>query len=208
MATSDLNLLETHLQDWRELLILWAQNGTLTRAAQEALQLEGEPEKLRELVGEWSQRDFGNLPPVVLLPASAMPGAAGAYAISTGTIYMNQEWLASANKERVISLLTEDLVHHLDGLLNEDDTPGDEGEAFSALINHQSLSESERLATGSQNDSIQVSVNNTCLPAESASATAIEALNKLLGIVGIPPPSGDKELVGECVSFVKRYTQE
>ena len=86
MATSDLNLLETHLQDWRELLILWAQNGTLTRAAQEALQLEGEPEKLRELVGEWSQRDFGNLPPVVLLPASAMPGAAGAYAISTGTI--------------------------------------------------------------------------------------------------------------------------
>jgi hypothetical protein len=69
VATSDLTLLETLLQDWRELLNLWAQNGTLSRAAQDALQLEGEPEKLRELVGEWSQGDFRNLPQVVLLPA-------------------------------------------------------------------------------------------------------------------------------------------
>ena len=69
MATSDLTLLETLLQDWRELLSLWAANGTLSRAAQDALQLEGEPEKLRELVGEWSQGDFRNLLPVVLLPA-------------------------------------------------------------------------------------------------------------------------------------------
>ena len=46
MATSDLTLLDTLLQEWREHLSLWAQNGTLTRAAQYALQLEGEPEKL------------------------------------------------------------------------------------------------------------------------------------------------------------------
>ena len=143
-----------------------------------------------------------------MLEGSVLPGAAGAYAISTGTIYLNGDWLASASEDRVIAVLTEELGHHLDGLLNEDDTPGDEGEAFSALINHQGLSESERLATDSQNDSIQVSVNNTALAAESASATAIEALNKLLGIVGIPPPSGDRRRLGECVRFVKRYTQE
>jgi hypothetical protein len=208
MATSELTLLEMLLQDWRELLSLWAANGTLSRTAQDALQLEGEPEKLRELVGEWKQGDFRNIPPVVLLPASAMPSAVGAYAISTGTIYLNQEWLALANKDRVIIVLTEELGHHLDRLLNEDDTPGDEGEAFSALINHHVLSESERLATGGQSDSIKISVNNTSLLAESASATAIEALNKLLGIVGIMPPSGAKYLAGECVSFVKRYTQE
>lgn len=137
MATSNLTFLETLLQEWRQLLILWAQNGTLARAAQEALQLEGEPEKLRELVGEWKQGDFINLPPVLLLPASAMPGAAGAYAISTGTIYLNQDWLSLANKDRVIGVLTEELGHHLDGLLNTSDTPGDEGELFSLkLIAH------------------------------------------------------------------------
>ncbi|MCP9861360.1 hypothetical protein KBZ33_20280, partial [Cyanobium sp. Cruz-8D1] len=134
MATSYLNLLETHLQDWRELLIVWATNGTLSRAAQTALQLEGEPEKLRELVGEWSQGDFRNLPPVVLLPAGDMPGAAGAYAISTRTIYLNQDWLQSANREQALAVLTEELGHHLDGLLNASDTPGDEGELFSDLL--------------------------------------------------------------------------
>ncbi len=71
------------MQDWRELLSMWAKNGTLSRAAQNALQLDGVPEKLSRLVGEWSQGDFRNLPLVVLLPASAMPGAVGAYAIST-----------------------------------------------------------------------------------------------------------------------------
>lgn len=69
MATSEITFLETLLDAWREQLRLWAQNGTLTLAAQDALQLEGEPEKLCELVGEWSQGDFRNLPPVVLLPA-------------------------------------------------------------------------------------------------------------------------------------------
>ena len=106
MATSDLTLLDTLLQEWRALLSLWAQNGTLTRAAQDALQREGEPEKLRELVGELSQGDFRNLPPVVLLPASAMPGAVGAYAISTGTIYLNQDWLNTVAQQRAIVVLT------------------------------------------------------------------------------------------------------
>ncbi|MCP9902493.1 peptidoglycan DD-metalloendopeptidase family protein [Cyanobium sp. Cruz CV11-17] len=137
MASTDLTLLETLLQDWRELLSLWAANGTLSRAAQHALQLDGEPEKLSQLVREWSQGDFRNLPPVVLLPSSDMPGAVGAYAISTGTIYLNQDWLASANKDRVIGVFTEELGHHLDGLLNTSDTPGDEGELFSLkLIAH------------------------------------------------------------------------
>ncbi len=201
-------LLTALLADWQLLLQGWASSGRLTAAAQEALLLNGVPQALKELVAQWSAGVFTGIPPVVLLPASAMPSAAGAYAISTGMIYLNQDWLASANKERVISVLTEELGHHLDALLNEDDTSGDEGEAFSALFNHQGLSESERIATGSQNDSMKVSVNNTDLPAESASATAIEALYKLLGIVGIMPPSGDKERAGECVSFVKRYTQE
>ena len=69
MATSEITFLETLLDAWREQLRLWAQNGTLTLAAQHALRLDEEPERLRELVEEWSEGDFSNLPPVVLLPA-------------------------------------------------------------------------------------------------------------------------------------------
>ena len=55
---------------------------------------------------------------MVALPGKAMPSTAGAYGISTGTIYLNQEWLQSASRERVLAVLSEELGHHLDGMLN------------------------------------------------------------------------------------------
>ena len=63
-----------------------------------------------------------------------MPEAAGAYALGTGTIFLNREWLERASHEQALAVLTEELGHHLDGLLNSSDTPGDEGERFAALL--------------------------------------------------------------------------
>jgi hypothetical protein len=63
-----------------------------------------------------------------------MPGAAGAYASSTRTIYLNQDWLRGASTEQALAVLTEELGHHLDGELHATDTPGDEGELFAALL--------------------------------------------------------------------------
>jgi hypothetical protein len=85
------NRLATLLPDWHLLLQGWATDGRLSAAAQEALLLDGVPALLTELVGQWAAGDFSALPPIELLPASSMPGAAGAYAISTGTIYINQD---------------------------------------------------------------------------------------------------------------------
>ena len=86
---------------------------------------------MQRLIEQWSDAQWDELPAIELLSGEAMPGAAGAYAISTGTIYLNQDWLESASAEHVRAVLTEELGHHLDGLLNAGDTPGDEGEAFS-----------------------------------------------------------------------------
>jgi alpha-tubulin suppressor-like RCC1 family protein len=127
-------LLELLLQNWRELLSQWAQSGALSRAVQDALRLESESPLLGELVERWAAGDFSDLPPIELLPASAMPTAAGAYAISTGTIYLNADWLQSASRAQALAVLTEELGHHLDGLLNSVDTPGDEGELLSELL--------------------------------------------------------------------------
>jgi hypothetical protein len=139
MALSDLIHLDDLLQDWRRLLSQWARTGELTLAAQEALQLDRVPERLQRLVSEWSEGDFSQLPPVVVLSGSVMPGAAGAYAISSGTIYLNAEWLQSAGQSRVLEVLTEELGHHMDGLLNTSDTPGDEGDVFSSILNTASF---------------------------------------------------------------------
>lgn len=134
MTTVSQNILAPLLEDWRQLLTQWSRSGALGRAARDALRLEEEPERLRELLASWSAGDFGDLPPIKLLPAGAMPGAAGAYAISTGTIYLNADWLPTASPQQALAVLTEELGHHLDAALNRQDTPGDEGELFAALL--------------------------------------------------------------------------
>ncbi|MFM9088754.1 MAG: hypothetical protein ACKOPT_11570, partial [Cyanobium sp.] len=65
-------LLGTQLEEWKRQLSIWAQNGALTRAALDALELISVPEQLGELVQQWSRSEFADLPPVVLLPGTAM----------------------------------------------------------------------------------------------------------------------------------------
>ena len=133
--------LDILLQDWRERLRAWSADESLASAARHALELGAEdPPLLSELTSQWTEGDFSALPPIVLLPASSMPGAAGAYAISTGSIYLNEDWLETASDEQVIAVLTEELGHHLDALLDPSDTPGDEGELISRLLLSADLS--------------------------------------------------------------------
>ena len=163
-----ISLLDTLLGDWKKLLTDWAGSGTLARAASEALLLKAEPEPLKKLVGQWSHGDFSGLPPIVLLPASSMPGAAGAYAISTGSIYINKDWLAGASAAQAIAVLTEELGHHLDGLLNTVDTPGDEGKYFALLLNGQPLDKIQKVSLRTQGDFVIVQANNLRVLAEGA----------------------------------------
>ena len=133
------------LNQWKSLLQQWALDGSLAIAAQEALLLSGIPEGLQILIDEWSAADFNSLPEVELLSAADINGALGAYAISTGKIYLNETWLEDAKKKDLIAVLTEELGHHLDGLLNEKDTPRDEGQLFAALLtSNVNVSDSEK----------------------------------------------------------------
>ena len=91
----------TLLEIWQAQLRLWAAEGAISQAAGSALALEGEQPLLQELESAWAAGDFSGLPAVELLQASSMPGAAGAYAASTGTIYLNQDWLKTASEEQV-----------------------------------------------------------------------------------------------------------
>ena len=188
--------------DWKKLLTDWGESGALTRAAREALMLEGEPEPLKRLVNEWREGDFSGLPPIVLLPASSMPGAAGAYAISSGTIYLNQDWLAGASAAQAIAVLTEELGHHLDGILNAVDTPGDEGELFARLLAGEKLTAQQQSAIHNQSDQGQVVVNGDKITVEQASTGLLwstpiaTAANDSAGRLSI---SGEQIVVGESI---------
>ena len=133
-ASYQQDLLVALLPQWHALLQEWSSSGRLTSAAQEALLLNGKPQALTDLLTQWSSGDFRNIPEIVLLSSGDISGAMGAYAISTGKIYLNQAWLLTATQDQVNVVLTEELGHHLDGLLNAIDTPGDEGENFSRKL--------------------------------------------------------------------------
>jgi Lectin C-type domain/RTX calcium-binding nonapeptide repeat (4 copies) len=151
---SSTDLLTALLPEWQLLLQGWSASGRLSSAARQALVLQDDPPVLTDLVTQWSAGDFSGLPPIVLLSATDISGAMGAYAISTGTIYLSADWLAAASKEQVFAVLTEELGHHLDGLLNVVDTVGDEGQLFADLLKGEKLSNEQVSALRSQDDKL------------------------------------------------------
>ena len=73
----------------------------------------------------------------------------GAYTSSgTGgeeTIYLNENFLASANTEQIVEVLLEEFGHSIDYKINgNNDTYGDEGAIFSALVRGVEVSDIER----------------------------------------------------------------
>ena len=167
-STLSSDRLNALLPDWQALLQGWAADGSLTAAAQEALMLQGTPGTLQDLVNQWSRGDFSRIPPIVLLSSAEMGGTMGAYAVSTRTIYLNGNWLAGASKDQANAVLTEELGHHLDALLNAVDTPGDEGEYFARLLSGQSISEPEKAALRGQSDGGVVRVDAYSIEVEQA----------------------------------------
>jgi len=175
------DLLTALLSEWQLLLQEWSSSGRLTAAAQEALLLTGEPQALTDLVFQWSAGDFSQIPPIVLLSGAEINGAMGAYAISTGSIYLNADWLVTATKDQVFSVLTEELGHSLDGLLNSVDTSGDEGEYFAALLSGQVLSVAEVRRFRTSGDHGSVSVNGTETTAEFSQLSYEQQVSQFQG---------------------------
>lgn len=67
-----------------------------------------------------------------------------------------------------MAVLTEELGHHLDGLLNPVDTHGDQGELFARLLAGAQLGAADLLALRTQSDQTQVVVNGQGIAAEAA----------------------------------------
>ena len=105
--------LDQSLISWYELLSGWAADGSLASTAAHVLNLDGEnaiegaDELLQGYTSQWSLGDFESLPPIVLLSYDDISGAQGAYAASTDTIYLNEDWLSTATNEQIIAVLTE-----------------------------------------------------------------------------------------------------
>ncbi len=84
-----------------------------------------------------------------------LQGALGAYGAETQTVYLSADFLQAntTTPEHITAVLLEEFGHHLDTQLNPiADSPGDEGEIFSALIRGETLSPATLTDLRSQND--------------------------------------------------------
>jgi hypothetical protein len=112
--------------------------------------------------------------------AGALGGFSSAGPNGAETIFLNRSWLATASAPQIEALLLEELGHALDLRLNgSTDSPGDEGERFSALIRGLTPSAS----TASENDQRWIQVDSTAVLIEAAAPGSID-LSDIAGGTG------------------------
>ncbi|WP_254938331.1 Ig-like domain-containing protein [Cyanobium sp. Morenito 9A2] len=116
----------------------------------------------------------------------------GAFAISTGKIYINAE-LLTKEPQRVYEVLTEEHGHYLDGLINANDTPGDEGDRYSKILFNRQLTPEELIEIQREDDSGLLTINGTQVAVEFSllTTTAITDVTDNIGLrQGTVAPGG------------------
>ena len=126
------------------------------------------------------------LPSLQILPSDTLNGASGAYSNDTNTIYLSKEFINSnlENPQAIVDLLLEEIGHVIDNILNETDTPGDEGEHFAAVVNGLTLSPKEMNRIMSEDDSGTIVVDGKTIAIEQQVFNGTNGDDSLLGTAG------------------------
>jgi hypothetical protein len=105
----------------------------------------GEGAKIDPIRKDWLEGNLAMMPTIAILSQEQMNGANGAYSGQTNRIYLSEEFLSqnSTNIEAVAGVLIEEIGHWIDQLLNQEDSAGDEGAIFAALVLGENLSDAE-----------------------------------------------------------------
>lgn len=119
----------------------------------------------------WTNPEYSIELVIEIVSQSDLRGANGAFSGDNGKIYLAEEYLATNinNLELIVALILEEYGHYLDFIINGDnDSPGDEGEIFSALVQGVTLSEENLQALQTQNDFSTILLDGQLLSVETA----------------------------------------
>ena len=117
---------------------------------------------------QWLSGDFSQLPQIEILDSSILGNANGAYASSNNQIYLSANFLTTSTAEAISGVLLEEIGHFIDAQINQIDTPGDEGEKFSALVQGQNLTTQELDRINTENDWANITVDGKVIAVEQA----------------------------------------
>ncbi|MDJ0549027.1 MAG: FG-GAP-like repeat-containing protein, partial [Microcystis sp. M49637_WE12] len=95
----------------------------------------------------------------------------GAYSSSINKIYISQALIDSGDATTLKAVLLEEIGHFIDAQINSSDTPGDEGQLFSALVRGEVLTEEQIAAIREENDAATITVDGQAISVEMAFGT-------------------------------------
>ncbi|MEA5536013.1 Calx-beta domain-containing protein [Crocosphaera sp. XPORK-15E] len=159
----------------------------------------------------WQNDDFSGFPPLEIRYQSELNGAYGAYGQLNGVIYLSYEYLQQLSQsptsqgglggiDLLAALLLEEYGHYVDVVLNgNNDSAGDEGAIFSALVRGESLSETELAALQAEDDNGVISLNGVNIAVEMANFTGGSENNNFVGTSGddqFYPGTGADTIIG------------
>jgi CSLREA domain-containing protein len=120
------------------------------------------------LRSQWQAGDFSQLPQIEIISSSILGNANGAYASSSNKIYLSDAFVTTATLEAISAVLLEEIGHFVDAQINQNDTPGDEGEYFSAVVRGESLTTEDLARITTENDWATITVQGNAVAVEKA----------------------------------------
>ena len=130
--------------------------------------------------------DFSWMPNIKVVDASSLTDQSGrqgggtglgAYSAATNTIYISADLLTSDPAE-AISILTEEVGHSLDAMLNTTDAAGDEGDIFARIVGGEEISATELTALKAENDSGTILVDGKEVEVEYGFGSFVKKIGK------------------------------
>ncbi|MFM6617058.1 MAG: Calx-beta domain-containing protein, partial [Microcystis panniformis] len=131
--------------------------------------------KATQLRQQWQSRDFSQLPPITVQNLGNS-GIFGAYSSSINKIYISQALIDSGDATTLSAVLLEEIGHFIDAKLNSSDTPGDEGQLFSALVRGEIPAVSTVTASYTDNGGTEESITSSATASVAAAPVSAPAL--------------------------------
>ncbi len=123
------------------------------------------------LFAKFAEGNFGSLPNVVVLPTMEMNGAIGAYSTTNNTIYLSENLVNQESTFAIRDVLIEEYGHFLDAQINDEDSPGDEGEIWRNLVLNNPMTVNQLDTLKNENDWSSITVNGQNLTVENSVIT-------------------------------------
>jgi hypothetical protein len=122
-----------------------------------------------------------HLPPpeIVIVDSLILATANAAFSDQNNTIYISKYFLENNDSQRIAATLIEEIGHAIDFQINTQDSAGDEGEIFSALVRGETLTPTQLARLKTENDRAIITVGGQSIEVEKQDFTGNSANNIL-----------------------------